>query len=583
MDMKDARIIDLHARKLEADTLTGAEELELFSARIANDETGDLLRADQELHNQLRTLVRLRSTATLFAEHCHQRVVASSATRPAELDDNCIVPAVNTRVATSVVALKRQQGTGRWRGSYAGLLVAATLLAGIGLWLLWLNLRTPGEASMATKSVSPNLAVEETGTAPERAMDNPFAGIAMAAPDSSSDPRATDAPGSLQVATADEVPDLTPEMSQPEAVVVLGRLSESEGTRWTEPPQPLTSFPARYELADGTAAIELDDGATVVFQGPARLTVESPRRLSAQGGTYRIQTLDGREVSFTTPDVQIDQPGGGTFFLKTGGAEGTLVDLDAGDLVARPWSSKLARPISLSETKLSRGVFSPAWKEGSKSPAVAAAMGDDGGFEGVVEVAGRPLSVASPQVMSQVVHTATRRMREQPEQFPLLWQEMVGQLQGATGGQGSLSVNGQSQAIGSPEEWLEQMAKMRQRMSVPGNGNPASASSSSGFQGSLNINGVEQKFNSQEEFENAQREAFGPLFPDFFRFQPGDLPEVPGAPSRPSPGQPALPEMQGNSMSVFSGMINNNGNIQQFTRPEEFQRAMRQFNFGRQR
>ncbi len=569
--MKDARIIDLHARKLEVDTLTGAEELELFSARTASDETGDLLRADQDLHEQLKTLFRLRSSATLFAERCHQRVVASSATHPADQGDNSNVPTVNARAATSVVALRRRRGAGRWRGSFAGLLVAATLLAGIGIWLLWLNLRPAGESSLAANADPPQMAMPGaeaglTKSEPEALAENGDPTINSHAKESAS------ASGSQEFAVLSV---------QPEGFAVLGRLSETEGTRWTRPPQPLTSFPARYELADGTAAIELDDGATVVFQGPARLTIESPRRLSADDGTYRIQTLDGRDVSFTTPEVQIDQPGGGTFFLKTGGDEGTLVDLDAGELVARPWSSQLAKPISLSRRGLNRGVFSPAWNNGALAPAVAAAVGEDGAFEGVVEVAGQPLSVASPQVMSQVVETATRRMQEQPEQFPLLWQEMVGQLRGASGGQGTLSVNGQSQAINSPQEWLEQMEQMRQRMSVPGNGNSASASSSSGFQGSLNFNGVEQKFDSQEEFENARREAFGPLFADFFRFQPGNQPQLPGEPSRSSPGETTLPGMQGNSMSAFSGMINNNGSIQQFTRPEEFQRAMRQFNLGR--
>lgn len=559
--MKDARVIDLHARKLESDGLTGAEELELFSARAAGDETGEFLRADQDLHDQLKALFRLRNTATDFAETCHARVVASRVEPDVSPVDGMVFPAVNTRAAGPVAALRRRRGAGPWRGSFAALVIAAAALAGVGAWLLWLNIRTANQPQLANRGDKPDsrLPLEPVPTAPEAHRDT-ASDIAVGEP-------ALPATSGAPVETAP----------------VLGRLSEAEDARWVRAPQPLTSYPAEFELANGTAALELVDGPTVVFQGPARLTVDSPRELSARGGTYRIQTLDGREVSFTTPEVRFEQPGDGTFFVTTGGDEGTLVDLDAGDLVAQPWSSQRAKPISLSHRGLNRGLFGPAWNVGSKTPAVAMTVGDEGAFEGVVEVAGQPLSVRSPHVMAQVVDTSRRRIEAQPAQFPSLWQEMVGQLQGASGGQGALSVNGQSQAISSPDEWLEQMERMRQQLAIPGNGNMASASSSSGFQGSLNINGVERKFASPEEFEQARRQAFGPLFADFFPLPSMSQPMLPGEDTRSSPGETALPGMQGNSMSAFSGMINNNGNIQQFTRPEDFQRAMRQFNLGRQR
>jgi hypothetical protein len=239
----------------------------------------------------------------------------------------------------------------------------------------------------------------------------------------------------------------------------------------------------------------------------------------------------------------------------------------------------------LTGKELNHGLFGPAWNEESAQLASAVAMNDDGKFSGVVKAADRPLKISSPIVFAQILDVSRSMIREDGQAFPTQWRDMVDGLERAVPNT-DLRVDSKTIRPESAGEILDQFERIREQMMSSKNGrnngeNPGNQQSLV-FSGALNVNGREQRFSSPEEFQAAQKELFGPMIGRMMSGTPG------GSLEQVSPGfQNGFPgnffgnlNSQGNSnsSSAFSGMLNNNGEELKFTTPEEFNRAMQQFN-----
>jgi hypothetical protein len=584
--MTDTRLLEMQARQLEGNPLTGPETLELEEARKGDGHMARLLKDDLQLHADLLVLHRIESTGVEFAKRCVAPTVDSE-------------PAIKTLVPSLDVASpldrlrrsrpKRRSPKGRTAVWIAA--IAASTLVVLGAWL-WMP-RTE------------NNPVAVAGTANDTGLeDRSEDRVANRVDNLAEQPVFDEFPDSQMAVDADE-PGLDDE------VIAERRLAEMRYTpdsEWEIMPLDGFSYPTEYKLRSGVAEVVLDDGTEVVFQGPAIMTLESPRRMRVDEGRFRVQPVAGKQdFSITTPTVLLNGQNEVLAYLDVGPVDGTLVQIERGALKARPWANQRAEELSLAANGMDRGIFGPAWRDDSPQPATAVAMNEDGQFSSLIAAGDRPLRISSPTVFAQVLDTSRTMIREDPTQFSQQWQGMVENLDNSAANT-DLNINGQSVRPTTPDEMMKQFNSVREQMmsGMPGGTN---GNSSSAFSGMLNVNGQEQRFTSPEEFQEAQQRMFGPMFGRIMMSQmqiggngngtngasgSGALggsgqgfgmmtggSKLPGFENGTS-SRSGQPTGESNSMSTFSGMMNINGQVRQFTSPEDFNRAMQQLRPRRQ-
>ncbi len=559
--MNDTRLLEMQARQMEGNPLSGPATLELEAARRGDSHMARLLCEDQELHADLLVLHRIEATGAEFAKRCMASQV--------ETEPMATILAPGLEVASPLERLRRSKPNRKTKsfGRMWGGLAAATVLAlvGFGTWM-WYP-RT-ADNSLSTAG-SPNREVEPRNEQPSMIHDGVENHLAENEVESPAG-EAVESESGTGVRT----------------VRGLAGIRYTPESEWDRTPADEISFPAEYKLRSGIAELVLDDGTEMVFQGPAIMTLESPRRVRVDEGRFRIQPVAGEtEFSISTPTVRLKGRDDMLAFIDVGTADGTVVQIERGELQARPWSNDHDEELSLAAGGMDRGIFGPAWQADSQQPATAVALNEKGEFNSLVDAAGRPLRVSSPTVFAQVLDTSREMIREDPKQFPQQWQGMMDNLESSATNT-DLNINGQSVHPTSPAEMMEQFNRIREQM-MKGMGQGADGNNSSAFSGALNVNGQEQRFTSPEEFFEAQQKMFGPMFGRMM----GQMPNgkgVLGSGSQGMTGQlpetnnrPGLPSGNSNSASAFSGMINDNGLEMRFTMPEEFNRAMQQLRMGR--
>jgi|GEM_PF-4243483 len=562
--MTEPRLLEIQARQLEGEMLSGPEVLELDDARRGGGHMARLLEENQQMHAELLELHRIESTGAAFAQRCLVEPVVI------EAPDKTPVP--NLAVASPLERLRKNRPiknpvsprrTIAWISA-----AAATALVAAGTWWWYpRNDRRPAIVAVTPEDGKSQFQVERPSTdrveSPRLAENVPVEDVME---------RVEPGAGSGVTTVAD-----------------LSGLRFTPDSEWELRPVDDHVFPASYRLRSGVAGLVLDDGTEIVFQGPAIVTVESPREVRVDEGRFRFQPVGGEsDFSVATPTVWLKGRDNLAAYLDVRPAEGTLVQVERGELTARPWSSDGSEELLLAASGMDRGLFGPAWRDDATEPATAVALNDRGEFSGLIDAADRPLRISSPTVFAQVLDTSRNIIREEPKQFPGQWRGMVDGLENAVA-KSAMNINGQSVRPTTPDEIMEQFHRIRQQMlsGMPGG---EGGNSSSAFSGMLNINGQEQRFSSPKEFLEAQQEMFGPMFG---RMMMGQMPGVDAGNGASNPGNSStgskgtsnqgMGQLPGNSnsMPMFSGMINNNGQSMQFSTPEEFQRAMQQLRTGR--
>ena len=170
-------------------------------------------------------------------------------------------------------------------------------------------------------------------------------------------------------------------------------------------------------------------------------------------------------------------------------------------------------------------------------------------FEGVININGKEFRTRDPAEFA--------RLQQQMPQFPQGFPGVAQANAGNTAFQGVMNINGREFRTSNPAEFARLQRQMQMQMQFR-NGFPGVVQANAGnaaFQGVMNINGREFRSNDPAEFARLQRQ-FANQFP-------------------------ALPQLNAantNSASSFSGMINNNGNVQTFNNADAFRQAQQLLN-----
>lgn len=600
--MKDQRPFELWARKLERIDLNPAEEAELATALIESAEFADQVSSDRDLHELLQIHFQLASRSESFLVRCQQLAgepfssgskskgigeEASPAGRSAASAIAGDSPQVDIHSGGKVARARRIVSRRRLR-SVVGPVLAYSLAA-IGLLLAtgWLlsrmgpnpspsrevvrhgqapaALATKGQPAQPARSQRPQIAHSEAplkqgGTELSSAEGAENRGENSAAP--GGDPSALAVDRGLDV------------VAEPSAIQ-QGRMASrgdptllriSEDASWRVAPSDPFEFPQRFDLQTGLAEIETPNGATLWIRGPASVCLGEADSIEIESGEVQIDIpADQQSVTVQAPHVRFSAAPATRVYLTAETGQPTQLHLAHGEVWAHPWNGNAA--LQLTSTGLNRSSIGPAWTAEVPEPATAIAADDQGRMEGIVNIADRPLSIRSPEVLAQVLETTRQELQQKPKGFPEEWRKLVDQVDAASAGQ--ISVNGQTESLQSPADVLETFRQLQRQAENPlGKG-------AANFSGVLNVNGREQRFDSPQEFFQAQEQLFGAVFSKMLRSPALGMPRDSSG-TRTDNSSSNIP-MKGNSASAFSGMININGQGQTFSRQEDFERAMQKF------
>lgn len=598
--MNETRPLEIQSRRIEGEPVSGPEALELEAARSGGGNAARLLQLDLQMHRDLLEWHRIEASAAGFSRRCADVMVAGAdaliheaTSRPAAHPSAPVPSVPSAPSAPSVPGLaapglqtvspldRFRPDPRRARSSFPPAfwlaLAIVPIAIAVGAWM-WLPGPDRSPATVPVAAAAPMKDRIESGPSNEEKVASGKTGI----------PAGESSPLSGHPGAAAELE------AQPELI----SLRATPDSQWEKTPATNASFPAEYHLRSGFAELTLADGTEILFQGPVLMTLDSLRAVRIGEGRVRVRPVPAESgFAIETPTVRLNGRDSVLAWLDVRPSEGTVVRVERGQLKARPWSDSHPEELVLAAGEMDQGVFSPAWQSGSDQPATAFTVNDDGEFDGIVDAADRPLRIASPLVFAQLLDTSRNMIGEDPRQFPAQWRGMVDGLENAVQ-DASVAINGEQFHPATSDQMLEQLLRIRQQLAA---GNPAGGGSGdSAFSGSIQINGREQRFATPGEFHRAQQELFGPILERMMtgpgaaspaqNASPNGRPDGSPATSRPDagrslfgsggsgflPGPIQFPNQSGsqNSMSAFSGMINSNGQVMNFTTPEEFNREM---------
>ena len=322
------------------------------------------------------------------------------------------------------------------------------------------------------------------------------------------------------------------------------KIESAPDCRWESGPTGNQLQSSRLALSAGRARLTFDNGSQIELVGPSEIEIQSPEAVYVhQGHILANLPSNIEQFSVQTPSSRLDDSGSARFQLKVDRQGSSEVLLEKGQAELNCWNSRSQVDQMLLDSAGMNQALVQNPDINTLSPAICMARGNDGQFQGLVNINGQSLMSEDADTFARLAEGAAQGWSNAPNDFVQQWNQLIQQMRQSMNG--SINIDGNLQPFRSFEDLMRMSQGMSNRF--PGG--------QSNFQGSININGKEYRFDSWEEFQKAQMGMLGPLLPNTDPVPNGN-------------------RAQRSNHPAFDGEINVNGRSIRFTSPEAFRKAL---------